>query len=71
MHMRMISFVVKGTVPFQVFNGDPHVGGNLTYLTAYHRLPSGGIVEPQSFGIFTLERSDDRPHISLMVIELF
>ena len=70
MDMRVMSLVMKGCIPMQVFRRDLHGFGDLSLLCKQEPLPRLGAVIAEAGGVLPAERIDYRPSIALVGFQL-
>ena len=70
MNVRVVRFIMKSTVPFQVFQGNPQCVSQLLRVRTKEQLPCTGVVIPEPFRVLAAQRDNHRPHISFVRIEI-
>ena len=69
-NMRMMSFVMEGSVPSEIADGNFHRRRDLISVCADEIFPRRSIVVAEALSIFTPQRDDVRPHISAVAFQL-
>ena len=70
MNVRVVRFIMKSTVPFQVFQGNPQCISQLLRVRTKEHLPCTDVVIPESFSVLAAQRDNHRPHVSFVRIEI-
>ena len=70
MDVWMMALIVKGSIPFQMIHGDLQAVSQSLRLCPEHIPPSDAGIETETLRILPAQRNNERPHISLMSIQL-
>ena len=70
MDVGMMALIVKGGIPFQMIHGDLQAIGQSLCLCPEHIPPPDAGIETEALRIFSAQRNNKCPHISLMSIQL-
>ena len=70
MNVRVVRFIMKSTVPFQDFQGNPQCVSQLLRVRTKKHLPCTGVAIAEPFRILAAQRDNHRPHISFVRIEI-
>ena len=70
MDVWMMALIVKGSIPFQMIHGDLQAVRQGLRLRPKHIPPSDAGIETETLCILPAQRNNERPHISLMSIQL-
>ena len=71
MNVGMVAFVMKGSVPFQIFHGDFEVLCNRFRLSPKHIPPTFTFIESETLRVLTAKRNDHGPHVAVVFIQFF
>ena len=70
MNVRVVRFIMKSTVPFQVIQGYPQSVSQLLRVRTKKQLPCTGVVIAEPFRVLAAQRDNNRAHISFVRIEI-
>ena len=70
MDVWMMALIVKGSIPFQMIHGNLQAIRHGLRLRPKHIPPSDAGIETEALRILPAQRNNERPHISLMSIQL-
>ena len=70
MDVWMMALIVKGGIPFQMIHGDLQAVSQGLCLRPEHIPPPNTGIETETLRILPAQRNNERPHISLMSVQL-